>query len=134
MLKSTSHRAHEPGRDWYVTLSFDLPDRRIVYGFIRLAADDDELAAARIALDSAGTLAEGAGRMNDGIATDAHLVAYLFDGTESRLARFVIDAGAFRTKYFTENLPDPEKFLGRPLLKGLPAAGTKERQVHACGE
>lgn len=125
-IKSTSRKAREPERDRYVTVSFDLPDRRIVYGFIPFAADDEELAAVRNALDSAGTLAEVAGRMNDGLATEAHLVAYLFDGTKWRLAWFVTDAGAFRTKYFTENLPDPEKFLGRPLLDGMLTPDTNE--------
>ena len=115
-LKVTSRKAHEPERDRYVTLSFDLGDGRIVYGFIPFAAEDDELFAVREALDSAGALAEVAGQLNAGVATNAHLVAYLFDGREWRLAWFVTDDGAYSTRYFSENMPDPERFLGRPVL------------------
>lgn len=118
-LKDTSRKAREPERDRYVTMSFDLDDGRTVYGFIPFAADDDELTAVKEALDSAGTLAEVAGRLNEGVATNTSLVAYLFGGSAWNLAWFVTDEGAFSTRYFSEHMPDPERFLGRPLLSGL---------------
>lgn len=118
-LKKTSHRAHEPERDRYVTLSFELDDGRIVYGFIPFVADDDEMDEVKAALAAGGTLAEVAGRLNDGFATNAHLVAYLFDGSEWNLAWFVTDDGTYSTRYFSEHMPDPERFLGRPPWPGF---------------
>lgn len=91
-----------------------------MYGF-PFAANDDELAIVAAVLDAAGTLAEVAGGLNDGAHPDAHRVAYLFDGEAWRLAWFVTDEGAFSTKYFAENMPDPESFLGHPLLPELAA-------------
>lgn len=120
-LKATSRKAREPERDRYVTLSFVLDDGREVLGFIPFAADDDELVAVTAALDAAGTLAEVAGRLNDGADASAHRVAYAFDGSEWRLVWFVTDDAAYCTKYFADNTPDPERFLGRPLLPELSA-------------
>lgn len=119
-LKATSRKAREPERDRYVTLSFDLDDGRQVFGFIPFEADDDELTAVTAALDSAGTLAEVAGQINDGVGPSAHRVAYLFNGSDWKLAWFVTGDGAYCTKYFSDNMPDPERFLGRPLLSGFP--------------
>jgi hypothetical protein len=39
----------------------------------------------------------------------------MFDGNEWRLAWFVTRSGAYATTHYSENLPDPERFLGRPL-------------------
>lgn len=119
-LKATSRKAREPERDRYVTLSFDLADGRQVFGFVPFAPDDDELLSVTAALESAGTLAEVAGRLNDGAERSAHRVAYLFDGSEWRLAWFVTDAGAYCTRFFADNTPDPERFLGGPVLPEFP--------------
>jgi hypothetical protein len=124
-LKRTSRKALESQRDRFVTLSFDLDDGGQVYGFIPFTADDDELATVAAALEAAGTLAEVAGRLNDGSHRDAHRIAYLFDGESWRLAWFVSDQGAFSTKYFAENMPDAERFLGHPLLPELPERGNE---------
>lgn len=119
-LKATSRKAREPERDRYVTLSFDLADGRQVFGFVPFAPDDDELLAVTAALASAGTLAGVAGRLNEGAEPGAHRVAYLFDGSDWKLAWYVTDRGAYCTKFFSENMPDPERFLGQPLLPELP--------------
>lgn len=121
-LKTTSRRARESERDRYVTLSFDLDDGRQVCGFIPFASDDDELETVKAALDSAGTLAEVAGLLNDGTGPSAHRVAYLFDGSDWKLAWYVTDEGAYCTKYFSDHMPNPERFLGRPLLPELPTS------------
>jgi hypothetical protein len=47
-------------------------------------------------------------------------VAYLFDGSEWKLAWYVTGGGAYCTKFFSHNMPDPERFLGRPVLPELP--------------
>lgn len=119
-LKITSRKAREPERDRYVTVSFDLEDGRQVFGFVPFAPDDDELVAVAAALESAGTLAGVAGRLNDGADPGAYRVAYLFDGRDWKLAWYVNDEGAYCTRFFSDNLPDPERFLGRPLLSELP--------------
>jgi hypothetical protein len=128
-LKRTSRKAHESQRDRFITLSFDLDDGRQVLGFLPFTANDDQLATVASALDAAGTLAEVAGRLNDGSDRNAHRVAYLFDGEVWRLAWFVTDQGAYSTKYFAENMPDPERFLGRPLLPELPAPDDSPDEV-----
>jgi hypothetical protein len=115
-IKETSRRAREPDRDRYVTLQFDLGGGRQVLGFVPFAGDDDGLVAVSEALDSAGPLAEVAGRLNDGVVKDAYRIAYMFDGSDWRLAWFVTDGGAYSTEYFSDHMPDPERFLGRPLL------------------
>lgn len=121
-IKETSRRAKEPARDRYVTLAFEIEDGRTVYGFIPLTAEDDELTALRDALDRAGPLAELAGAQRDGLAMRAHRIAYFYDGATWQLGWFVTDEGVFRTKYFLDSAPDPERFLGRPLLPdGLPS-------------
>jgi hypothetical protein len=123
-LKTTSRKARKPERDRYVTLSFDLEDGRQVFGFVPFAPDDDELLAVTAALASAGTLAEVAGRLNEGADRGTHRVAYLFDGSEWRLAWYVTDGRAYCTKFFSDNMPDPERFLGRPVLPELPTGET----------
>lgn len=78
-----------------MTLSFDLNDGRQVFGFIPFGAQEDDLAAVTAALDS---------------------------DREWKLARFVTDDGAYCTKYFSDNMPDPERFLGQPLLSEIPTS------------
>jgi hypothetical protein len=124
-IRDTSRRAKEADRDRYVTLSFELYVGRVVYGFVPVQADDDEVSVLRSALEMAGGLAEVAGAQRSGAAPAAHRIAYFFDGSQWQLGWFVTDEGVFRTKYFSDHAPDPERFLGRPLFPDdLPPTGS----------
>jgi hypothetical protein len=127
-LKRTSRKAKEAERDRFVTIALELEDGRAVYGFVPFSADDDELVVVRRALETGGRLAEVAGAQNDGTTQSAHRIAYLFDGVDWHLAWFVTDSGVYRTRNFAENAPQPERFLGYPMLPD--EAGDGEEGLH----
>lgn len=106
----SSQRAKSPDRDRFVTLRFEIDDRCTVYGFVPFTADDGSEPLQR-AIDAAGTLAEVAGAQRSGTGMAAHAIAYGFDGTRWRLAWFVTDRGAFRTRYYLMNMPQTDRFL-----------------------
>jgi len=121
-IKSTSQKAREANRDRFVTLDFDLDDGRQVLGFIPFVAEAEDLDYVRVAIDSSNKLAEVAGNLQDGLARDAHRIAYLFSEGSWHLAWFVTDEGAYLTEYFAKNVPSPDRFLaGR-----APNADTQE--------
>lgn len=105
-----SDAAKEPGRDRFVTLSFELADGRRLLGFVPFSAGAD-LAELGAAVDNAGKLAEIAGNWRDATKVDARIVGYLYSAGRWRLAWFVTDSMVFRTPYFVQNLPDPSRFL-----------------------
>lgn len=112
-LRDASRRAKEPDRQRYVTIAFELPHGRRVFGFVPFGPDDDELLEVERGLTQATVLAEVAGAQNAGVTQAAHRIAYMYDGTGWRLAWFVTDEGVFRASWYDQNALNIEQYLGR---------------------
>jgi len=118
-LKGASARAKKGQRDWIVTLRFHLSNGEIVYGFIPVRARADDIEGRiREGLDSSGIVAAVAGaHAETRVFGDAKQVSFILDDENQwRLAWWTDGVRVFRTRWFDDNCPDPERFLGRPLF------------------
>lgn len=119
-LKNWSIRTKEDDRDWIVTLRFGLPNGEIVYGFVPVRSKAEDLEERIVkGLNSAGVVASVAGiHAENRLIGDATQVALILDDRDRwQLAWWTDGARVYRTKWFDDNCPDPERFLGRPLFE-----------------
>lgn len=118
-LKKWSIRAKEDERDWIVTLRFGLPNGEIVYGFVPIRSKSDNIEERIVTgLNSAGVVASIAGaHAENRLVGHAKQVALILDDNDQwQFAWWTDGARVFRTKWFDDNCPDPERFLGHPLF------------------
>src|SRR5690606_38121870 len=108
-----SPRAKPKQRDWIVTLRFEIPDGTLVYGFIPVRYEDSGVyERIKRGLDSAGVVATLAGARAEGrLLSDGKEVAVILDEAgDWELAWWVDGDRVFRTRWFKENCPAPERF------------------------
>ena len=118
-LNRAAKAAKSPERETLVEIQFDLEGGGIaILGFAPLnAASEASVAALRAALDQAGLLAEFAGSVAAGQQpAELRRCSFLWDSNQWRLAWWATDGAVYVTPWFSENYPDPQRFLGRPLL------------------
>jgi hypothetical protein len=118
-IRKSSKRSREPNRDSLVTLRFELPATRYVFGHIVISHDDDEAAEAIAALAAAGELAEWAGAQSElDLIPGLRRAGYVWADGRWHLAWFITDGRAvYTTRWLKENMPDASRLLGRPLLE-----------------
>lgn len=118
-IRRAAAKAKESEREILVEIRFYMKDGGpAVLGFAPLDAQSDtSIAALRAAIDQAGSLAEFAGSVAAGRQPhELRQCAFLWDISKWRLAWWATDEAVFVTPWFSENYPDPQRFLGRPLF------------------
>jgi hypothetical protein len=125
-LKRAAEAAKEPARETLIEIRFDQGDRFAVLGFAALNPGSESSAAdLRTALESANLLAEFAGSVAAGKQpSQMRQCAFQWDTDRWCLAWWATDDEVYVTPWFSENCPDPQRFLGRPLLQ--PESAEKE--------
>jgi hypothetical protein len=117
-VRAAWNRAREPERDRMLAVQFELPDGSLLYGFVPSRYDDphgDAVLAA--ALRATGLLAAFAGLQNERpVFEGLRRAAFIFDGTSWHLAWWTNGEAVYRTHWFNSHMPDPARYLGRPLL------------------
>lgn len=102
-----------------LTLQFELGDGSLIYGFIpcRSQGDGDTDGDLIAGLDEANTLASFAGLQQErSVLPNLKRAAFIFLDGAWHLAWWTDGISVFRTHWFDRHLPDPARFLGRPLL------------------
>jgi hypothetical protein len=118
-LNRAAKAAKNPDRETLVEIRFDLGGGgHAILGFAPLnAASEASVAALRAAIDQAGLLAEFAGSVVAGQQpAELRRCSFVWDSNQWRLAWWATDEAVHVTPWFSENYPDPQRFLGRPLL------------------
>ena len=117
-LRQLSSAAKDGDRDRILTLRFVLEAGPLILAFIPVPRDADFEGETLDALDAAGVVAELAGAQSQAsILGDLRLAAFIWADQEWHLAWWVGEDDIVRiTNWFLANAPDPERFLGRPLL------------------
>lgn len=118
-VKRAATSSKDPERETLIEIRFILPDGGpSVLGFAPLDAQSDaSIAALLTALEQAGLLAEFAGSVAAGQQPrELRQCAFQWDSDQWRLAWWATDEAVFVTPWFSGNYPDPQRFLGRPLL------------------
>lgn len=117
-IKRAAQAAKEPNRESLVEIRFDEKGSFAVRGFATLDPRSDTSAAdLQKALDTAGLLAEFAGSVAGGQQpAQLRQCAFQWDNDQWRLAWWATDDEIYITPWFSQNYPDPQRFLGRPLL------------------
>jgi hypothetical protein len=121
-LKRTWNSAREPERDRILAVRFELEEGRFISAFVIVPYDSpDPEKLIEVALGKLGDIASVAGMQREQ-ATFPGLWrgAYIFDQGTWRLAWWTDGTEVFRSRWFEDNLPNPERFLGRPLLVDIP--------------
>lgn len=133
-IKGWSARSKQGDRDWILTLRFVLPDDSIVSGFIPVQAHSDDAERQLVdALQQSGDVASLAGVQAESAPLgDARQVGLIYDESGNwRLAWWFDGERVFKTHWFVNNCPDPERFLGRSLLEhsqGVSLGATDEEE------
>lgn len=118
-LRAARNRSKEADRDRMLTLEFELRDGSLIYGFIpcRSQGDGDADAELIAGLRDSGTLASFAGLQQErGVFPNMQRAALIFLDGRWHLAWWTDGDSVFRTRWFDDHVPDPARFLGRPLL------------------
>ena len=128
-IKRAAQAAKEPTRENLVEIRFDKKGSFAVLGFATLDPRSDTSAAdVQKALDAAGLLAEFAGSVAAGQQpTQLRQCAFQWDNDRWRLAWWATNDEVYVTPWFSENYPDPQRFLGRPFLQ--PETGEGEGRL-----
>ena len=130
-IRHAASTAKEAERENLFEIRLDIKDGGpAVLGFAPLDARSDASAAdLRAAIDQAGPLAEFAGSVVAGQQPpELRQCAFLWDTGKWRLAWWATDEAVFVTPWFSENYPDPQRFLGRPLF---PIESDQEGELHS---
>ena len=130
-IRRAASTAKDPERENLVEIRFNMKDGGpAVLGFAPLDARSDASATAlRAAIDQAGPIAEFAGSVAAGQQPpELRQCAFLWDTGKWRLAWWATDEAVFVTPWFSENYPDPQRFLGRPLF---PVESDREGELHS---
>jgi hypothetical protein len=117
-LKRKSKAAKEPEREALFEIRFYLENGGpTILGFAPLDAESDASGAAlRAALDQVGLLAEFAGSVAEGQQPEQlQRCAFLWDADQWRLSWWANSEAVFVTPWFSENYPNPKRFLGYSL-------------------
>ncbi|HEV2370735.1 MAG TPA: hypothetical protein VGS19_01085 [Streptosporangiaceae bacterium] len=115
-LRSTKH----PEREALIQIRFYFKDGGpAVLGFAPVDAHSDaSVDGLRAAFDAAGLLAEFAGSVAAGQQpAQLRQCAFQWDADQWRLAWWATDDDVFITSWFNTNCPDPQRFLGSPLME-----------------
>lgn len=118
-IRRAAKVAKDSNRETLIEIRFYVKDGGPqVLGFAPLNADSDvSVAALRTALEQAGLLAEFAGSVAAGQQPrELRQSAFIWDTDQWRLAWWATDEAVFVSPWFSQNYPDPQRFLGRPLL------------------
>lgn len=109
--------AKEPERESLVEIRFQVPDGPAILGFVPLNAESDSsVIRLNVAVDQAGLLAEFSGSVAAGQQpSELRRCAFIWDADQWRLAWWATDESVYVTPWFSQNYPDPERFLGRPV-------------------
>lgn len=119
-LRAAWGRSRDANRDRMLTLRFELDDGIFVYGFIASRHDDPD-GETRLAggLHAAALLAAFAGLQKERSVLPAmKRAAFIFADARWRLAWWTDGDSVYQTHWFQEHMPDPARFLGRPLMEG----------------
>lgn len=127
-IKRAAQAAKQPARENLVEIRFDQKGSFAILGFAALDPRSDTSAAdLQKALDAAGLLAEFAGSVAAGQQpAQLRQCAFQWDNDRWRLAWWATDDEVYVTPWFSQNYPDPQRFLGRPLLQ----ADTGDDEAH----
>lgn len=116
-IRRMSDSSKEPKRDRLLAVQFQLPDGGAVIAFVPVRHDDSDGSTSIRALERLGDVAAFVGMQKE-----QHLIpalrqaALIFDDGDWHLAWWTDGEAVYRTHWFNDNLPDPTRFLGRPLL------------------
>jgi hypothetical protein len=118
-IATWSAKAKAPDRDRLITLRFELPGDAYVSAHVVVASDDpDAEATIRAALDSAVPIAEFVGaQVEHALIPGLSRAAFVYEAGTWRLVWFVTDGDRVYVNSI-DDLPDPARLLGRPLLGG----------------
>lgn len=118
-IKKAAHKAKDNGRETLVEISFNIDDYGpTILGFTAFNTQSEtSTAELQQALDMAGRLAEFAGSVAAGHQPETlRRCAFQWDKNQWRLAWWATDERVYVTPWFSANYPEPQRFLGRPLL------------------
>lgn len=118
-IKKAARTAKDNERETLVEIDFTLGDSGpTILGFTALDLQSETSAVElQKALDAAGRLAEFAGSVAAGQQpATLRRCAFQWDKDQWRLAWWATDERVYVTPWFNANYPQPQRFLGRPLL------------------
>jgi hypothetical protein len=116
-LVSAAKKAKDSDRHNLLEYRFETTLGVLVTAFVPFDPNSAEaVETLRNGLNRLGTVGDFAGFVNDGRAEDLQLAAFIFDGSDFRLAWWASQDTAYISPWFERHYPDPALFLGRPLL------------------
>ncbi|GIJ30643.1 hypothetical protein Vqi01_58050 [Micromonospora qiuiae] len=96
---------------------FETPSGMVVSAYVPLAVNSaSAIAELREALENLGPVAQFAGAMAAGEVPDVVLSAFFYSAGTWNLGWWASPGQVYISPWFSENYPDPQRFLGHPAL------------------